>query len=185
VKSPLHACVLLLVGLVCLLGATACASSRAPALAPDDVRALGRGSKLTVVFFFSAHCPCQAAHDPRLRALHARYFSRGVKFVAVDAEATASTDVDDREAAARHYPFPIVSDPEGKLADALGAEFATFSVVIDEGGHVLYRGGIDSDRSHLTEDAQPWLDDALAALLLGNTPKIVESKALGCALQRK
>jgi peroxiredoxin len=163
----------------------ACAPSRTPDVAPDDVRSLGQGARLTVIVFFSAHCPCQAAHDPRLLALHARYSARGVKFVAIDAEVTAASDVDAREAKARNYPFPILSDPDGRLADELGAEMATFTVVIDEHGRVLYRGGIDSDRSHLTDDATPWLDDALEALLDGKAPKVASSKALGCALQRK
>lgn len=170
---------------ISIVALVACARPRTPDVAPDEVRALTAGAKLTVVFFFSAHCPCQSAHDPRILALHARYASRGVRFVAVDAEATAAVDVDAREAEYRHYPFGIVSDPDGKLADELGAEFATFTVVVDEAGRVLYRGGIDSDRSHLTDDAEPWLDEALAALLEGKPPKVAESKALGCALQRK
>jgi hypothetical protein len=168
----------------CLAG-LGCGRPRTPDVAPDDVRALTRDAELTVVFFFSAHCPCQSAHDPRLLALHARYAPRGVRFVAIDSEASAAEDVDAREAKARRYPFPIVSDPEGTLADELGAEFATFTVVIDHAGRVVYRGGIDSDRSHLTDDADPWLDHALAALVDGKTPPVVESKALGCALQRK
>ena len=170
---------------VLLLALVACARPRTPDVAPDDVRALGRGAPLTVVFFFSAHCPCQSAHDPRLRVLYERYAPRGVRFVAIDSEATAATDVDAREAKARGYAFPIVSDPDGAFADELGAEFATFTVVVDDHGRVVYRGGIDSDRSHLTDDAQPWLDDALGALIAGKTPRITESKPLGCALQRK
>ena len=179
--SPLRLSPALLVSISLL----ACAAPHPPDVAPHDVRALSHGAKLTVVFFFSAHCPCQAAHDARLRALFSRYSPHGVQFVAVDAEASASSEVDGREAQARGYPFPIVSDPDGKLADELGAGVATFTVVIDERGRVVYSGGIDSDRSHLTEGAEPWLNDALAALLAGKTPKITESKALGCALQRK
>ena len=170
---------------VVALALLGCSRPRTPDVAPDDVRALSRDAKLTVVFFFSAHCPCQSAHDPRLLALHARYAPRGVRFVAVDSEESAADDVDAREARARRYPFPIVSDPDGTIADERGAEFATFTVVIDHAGRVVYRGGIDSDRSHLTDDAEPWLDQALAALVDGKTPKVVESKALGCALQRK
>lgn len=170
---------------VLLLSLVACGRPRTPDVASDDVRALGKGAPLTVLFFFSAHCPCQSAHDPRLRDLYQRYAPRGVRFVAIDAEATAAVDVDAREARARGYPFPIVSDPDGELADELGAESATFTVVIDERGRVLYRGGIDSDRSHLTDDAELFLGDALASLVAGKLPKVATSKALGCALQRK
>ena len=44
------------------------------------------GTRLTVLFFFANHCPCQAAHDARLRELYALYHPRGVDMFAVDSE---------------------------------------------------------------------------------------------------
>jgi hypothetical protein len=172
--------------LLCL-GAAGCARQEIAlgARAPSEVETLTQGAQLTVIEFFSSHCPCQSAHDARLLALHARFAERGVRFVPIDSEATATPDADRSEAAARHYPFPIVSDPDGKLADALGASWATFTVVIDGAGRVRYRGGIDSDKSHLTDDAEPWLENAIDSLLSGRDPALSETKALGCALQRK
>jgi hypothetical protein len=145
--------------------------------------AIASGSKLTVVTFFSAHCPCQAAHDERLRALHAAYSGAGVAFVSVDAEVSASPARDADEAKARGYPFPIAQDRGGALAKALGAEYATYTVVIDREGRVRYRGGIDSDRTHVSDRGTFYLRDAIEALLAGGTPRVAESKALGCALQ--
>ncbi len=141
------------------------------------------GARYTVLEFFAAHCPCQAAHDARLRALHAAYATRRVRFYAVDSEAGASRERDAAEARARSYPFPVLLDPGGQLARSLGAEYATYSVVIDPAGAVVYRGGIDSDRLDLTRGARPYLKDALDDLLAGHAPRTAESKALGCALQ--
>ena len=139
--------------------------------------------RFTVVFFFDDHCPCQAAHDPRLRDLYAQYHPRGVDFVAVDPAHGATLDRDRAEAEKRAYPFPILLDPEGSLARGMGAEYATETFVLDRSGTVRYHGGIDSDRSHLQESASMYLRDALDDLLDGRPPRRAESKALGCALQ--
>jgi peroxiredoxin len=139
----------------------------------------------TVIVFFSALCPCQRAHDARLRELFAQYHPRGVEVVAVDAEATSTLASDREEARARSYPFPILSDPDGAVADALGAEYATYAVVVDGSGRVRYRGGLDSNRKYLTDDAKLWLRDALDDLLAGVEPAHAETTTLGCALRRR
>jgi hypothetical protein len=56
-------------------------------------------------------------------------------------------------------------------------------VVLDAQGRLRYHGGIDSDRSHLHDDAQPYLGDALVDLLSGRSPRVAEGKTLGCALR--
>jgi thiol-disulfide isomerase/thioredoxin len=137
-----------------------------------------------VVTFFSASCPCQRAHDPRLLEL-AEAFGDRVAFVAVDAEANSSLEVARREKERRGYPFPILSDPEGVLADALGARFATHTAVIDGEGRVRYFGGIDDDRNRLRPGARLHLRDALTALLAGAEPEHTRTKAFGCFLRRR
>jgi hypothetical protein len=57
-------------------------------------------------------------------------------------------------------------------------------VVLDGEGRVRYRGGIDSDRTHLHEDATPFLRLALDDLLAGRPPRVAEGKTLGCSLQK-
>jgi hypothetical protein len=106
-----------------------------------------------------------------------------VRFFAVDPEVGATVARDRVEAARRGYPFPILIDGGAKMARTFGAEFAGHAVVLDRDGRVLYRGGIDSDRAHLTDDATPFLGDALADLLAGRSPRLAESKPLGCALR--
>ena len=139
---------------------------------------------LTVVFFFSAACPCQRAHDARLQALAARYGPSGVQFLGVDSEYDATPAADAREARERGYPFPIWVDRGGALADALAAQYATYAVVFDAQGAIRYRGGIDSDKNRLHRDAAPYLDEAIQSLLAGRAPARTETRALGCALRR-
>jgi hypothetical protein len=107
-----------------------------------------------------------------------------VDVLAVDSEAGASRERSAKEAKARAYPFPILADPRGALADALGAEFATYTVVVDATGRVRYRGGLDSDRAYLTKDASLWVRNAVDRLLAGGSPDPAQAEALGCALRR-
>jgi hypothetical protein len=169
----------------------ACAPAVAPRSIPD--RALlgsdGRShplidpaARLTVIEFFSAHCPCQAEHDARLRDLAAAYAPRGVAFVAVDSERGAGVEADRAQAERRGYSYPILVDPGGAVARAMGAEFATYTIVVDRNRRVLFSGGIDSDRSHSTDDAVPYLRDALDDALAGRPSRHTDAKALGCAL---
>ncbi|HZU85637.1 MAG TPA: redoxin domain-containing protein [Polyangiaceae bacterium] len=190
----------LLAALLAVLGASACASPRAPSDlrsgVPSDVTLVGphgervdveraaRASRFTVLVFFSLDCHCFAAHEERLRALYREYVPRGVTVWIVDSEVRASRARDDAEAERRGLPFPILLDPGGKLADRLGAEYATYSVVLDAEARVRYSGGIDSDKTHLRADATPYLRDALDDLLAGRPPRLAVGKALGCALER-
>lgn len=183
-------------GLACLLAWAGCvpAAAPAPALpsvpliaadgAAQDARAIASASKLTAFVFFSTHCHCLDAHEGRLRALAEAYTPRGVRFVMVDSEVASSRELDAQEAKRRGYPFPIVGDHGAKLANAVGAQYATFTVLVDTTGRVLYRGGIDSDKKTLHADAQMFLRDALDDVLAGRRPRIAEGKTLGCALQK-
>ncbi|MGD0677262.1 MAG: redoxin family protein [Polyangiaceae bacterium] len=169
------------------------ASGRPPALTPSvplvsldgttrDARAVAARAPITVFIFFSAHCHCLDAHEARLRAIFDAYASRGVQFVMVDSEVMATPEADAVEAQRRGYRFPILLDRRAMLADALGAEYATYTVVVDSRGSVFYRGGLDSDKQHLHNDAKFYLRDALDDLLAGHRPRHPEGKTLGCAL---
>lgn len=142
-------------------------------------------ARFLVVTFFSADCPCQALHDGRLRELHERYGPRGVAVVSVNSEVRSSRDADAKEAERRAYPFPMLTDPEGVLAKAFGARFATYTVVLDREGKVRYRGGLDSDRTRLTDEAKHWVRMALDRLLAGEDPQPAQTKAFGCFLRRR
>jgi hypothetical protein len=160
----------------------------APLIGPHGeslgVRGLSELAPLTVLVFFSPDCDSLTLHDARLRALAAAYHPRGVQLFMIDSERRGSLERDAAEARRRAYGFPILLDRGARVADLLGAEYATFAVVLDSTGRVRYRGGIDSDRMYLHDDATTYLADALDDLLASREPRVTEAKALGCALQR-
>lgn len=149
-----------------------------------DARALASDATLTVFVFFSPDCHCLRQHEARLRDLDATFRARGVQFFMVDSEVRASIERDAEEARRRAYTFPILVDRGARLADAVGAEYAAYAVIVDRSGRLRYRGGVDSDKDHLHADATPYLRDALDDLLAGRDPRVANAKTLGCALQK-
>ena len=140
-------------------------------------------ASLTVLVFFSADCDCQAAHDARLRELAVHYRARGVAFFGVDSEVDATVARDAQEARRRDYPYPLLIDRGARLAQQLGAEYATYTVVLDAQGRTQYRGALDSDHMDLHDAATFYLRDALDDLLAGRPPRRARTEALGCALR--
>lgn len=161
-----------------VLPLAACAAAPPPATTVPF-----QGAPATVLVFYSPHCHCLSAHEARLLALYERYHPRGVQFYLVDSEVGATPERDAAEVRAHGYPFSMVTDAGAKLADQVGAKYASYAVVADAQGTIRYRGGIDSDAIHLTRDATPYLANALDDLLAGRDPRTPEAKALGCALQ--
>jgi hypothetical protein len=150
---------------------------------PLDVVAAAHRARLTVLVFFSPHCRCLDVHEARLLALHEAYRDSGVQFLMIDSEVGGSPERDAAEAKARNYAFPIVVDRGAELANALGARYASYSVVLDARGRVRYWGSIDSDKTHLHEDATPYLKNAIDDLLAGRAPRAASGEGLGCVLQ--
>jgi len=172
--------------LVFLSACVATAPARAPSLSlrgTDDASHALTDSRVTVIFFFSEHCPCVRAHDARLVALAGDFEKRGVRFLALDSEVGATIERDRDEARARAYPFPILIDEGGRAAKALGAEYATYSVVLGASGEVLYSGGFDSDHTHLSDHATPYLRDALDDVVANRAVRRAHTEPLGCALR--
>lgn len=145
------------------------------ASAEESLGARASRSPLTVLVFFSPDCPVQKAHDARLRELVATYAPRGVSFAAV--VTARSGDV----AAA---PMPVVEDPKAALANALGVDFSTHAIVLDRERRILYSGAIDSERTHLTSGAEPYLRNAIDAALAGRPVARPRTEPLGCPLAK-
>jgi len=188
-------CLIALFLLAFPLSSLGCAP-RAPLRFPEQVTLVGDDgrardlsrevsqSELTVFVFFAEDCPCVSAHEPRLKELWEMFEPQGVRIFLVDAEASASPEKSAREARARGYPFPLLSDPEGRLARAFDAEYATHSVVVDRQGEVRYSGAIDSDKTMLHKDARPYLAEVLGDLLAGKPPRHERTEPMGCVLER-
>ncbi|MGH7280313.1 MAG: redoxin family protein [Polyangiaceae bacterium] len=177
---------------LCIFSLGACASATPAAFsdsmltrngAPLTAHAAANGTSETVFVFYSNHCPCVAAHIERLRALQTRFAPENVRFWFVDSEVGATTARDTDLTKSRNLPFEMLIDADGKFARATGAEYASYTLVVDSEGRIRYHGGIDSDKSHLTGDAKLYLENALQDLASGRDVRVPEGKTLGCSLE--
>lgn len=135
-----------------------------------------------MLVFFVVGCRHLEVHDMRLRDLAHEYGPKGVTFYAVDSEMHGSLDVDRSEVIRHGYPFPILRDIGGRVAQRVGAKHAGYTVILDRRGTTRYRGAIDSDRFKLHDDRVAYLGNALEDLLAGKSPRVTESESFGCAL---
>jgi peroxiredoxin len=179
---------------VALVAATTAASAGQDPVLPDVSLASTNGqtyalrktvsnARFTVLVFFSAQCPCVTAHDERLSQLARDYDPKDVQFFLVDSEVGDAIERGRNEAQKRRYPFPILADPGGRLAQAFAVKFATTTLILDSTGAVRYRGGIDSERRQPNPAGRFYVKEALSALLAGKTPDLTETKSLGCYLR--
>ncbi len=139
---------------------------------------------LTVLLFFSSDCPVQKAHDARIRELVDAYGPRGVAFSAVVSEVGADVAAERAAAKQRGLGVPVLEDKDAALADALDVEYSTHAVVLDRERRVLYTGGIDSDRTHLSPKSSRWLANALDEALAGKPVSRAKTEPLGCPLRK-
>lgn len=184
--------------LVLTLGVAGCAGSGKPPAAPvagaftllgeqgepTPLDALLSRSPRTVLLFFTAECPVQKAHDERMRATVAKYRDKGVAFYAVQAEAGADMAAERAEAQRRQIGMPLLQDKGAALADALGVEYSTHVVLLDDKRVVHYSGAEDSERVKATSAVTPYLEQALDAMIAGKEPQVTRSEPLGCPLRK-
>ena len=92
---------------------------------------------------------------PRLAALATTYLDRGVDFLAIDSNASES--IADLAAYARESGanFPILKDPENRVADRLLAERTCESLVVDGRNRLRYRGAIDDQYGRVLAGISP------------------------------
>lgn len=129
----------------------------------------------TVVVFLSPVCPCSMSHEPVLSEMKKQFpkFS----FVGV---------IPEHAEALSHYqesklPFPLIKDPQARLAGQFRALKTPHVFVLGRSGEVLYRGAIDD--SHIASGAKTfYLKEALQAIAKGNKPDITETSPLGCTI---
>lgn len=152
-----------------------------------------KGEKATVIAFFGVSCPAARYYAPRLEELYETYGPRGVAFFGINANVSEGLR-DLRGYANEHgVRFPLLKDPENKVADLLGATRMVEMLVLDGQKVCRYRGRVD-DQYALTDrsvgvrkgkvEAQ-YLEDAIAAVIEGKSPPVATTDPLGCVIGRE
>lgn len=141
----------------------------------------------TVLVVTCNHCPYVVAWNPRLRAVAEDYLTRGVRFLAINANDAERYPADSPAAMARFvrdqdWPIPYAHDATQEVARALGAQVTPHVFVLDADQRLRYHGAPDADHEEPSQDAA-YLRDALDAVLAGSPPAIAETRPRGCTVK--
>jgi peroxiredoxin len=152
-------------------GKTVQGSSFSLADAQKDHRAV-------VVMFRSTLCPYSNSYNELLKSMTAEYGRKGVLFLAVHSDQWETEDDIRAHAGKYGHTFPVIRDPDGRLARLLKARRTPEVFLMDGDGKLRYHGRIAS------KIGTPDLRNALDALLAGRPIEPAVTKAFGCSIER-
>ena len=146
-----------------------------------------KGEKGTAVIFTCNECPYAKGYEDRLIAFANAYQSKGIAFIAINANDPKivpgdSFDAMVERAMEKQFPYPYVVDETQQIAAAYGAKVTPHIFLLDAGGSLVYRGRID-DSLKENEIKKRDLQAALDALVGGNAIQVAETKAFGCGVK--
>lgn len=147
-----------------------------------------KGPKGTLVVFTCNHCPWARAWAPRLIELGNTYREQGIGVIAIspndpkiypDDNLSAMEERSHRQG----MKFVYALDESGVTPKAYAATKTPEVFLFDAAGKLVYHGAIDDNAYEPDKVTQPYLRNALDAVVAGKTPALQSTKALGCAIQ--
>lgn len=141
------------------------------------------GREGTVFLFWANRCPWIDRYEERVQDLVKKFQSAGVQFVRISANAQASAQACRKRMQQQGYETPYVRDPDASFAKALGASQTPQVYLFNAQKRLVYTGSIDDSPSNPSRVQEPYLRDAISALLDGRTPEVQSTKPFGCTLK--
>jgi peroxiredoxin len=140
-------------------------------------------AKAIVIMFIATRCPVSNAYNKRMVKLNDMYASKDVVFLGINSNKQEDTDECKEHANDNGFNFPVLKDPENKVADKYKAEVTPEIFVINSKRELLYHGRIDNSRRK--DDVESYdLENALNEILEGKEVSVAETKAFGCTIKR-
>ncbi len=153
------------------------------------LRDVSQGKEATAVVFMCNHCPYVLAWLDRIIDAAREYAGEDVAFVGINANDAAKYPADSVErmqalAQERNLPFPYLRDESQEVARAYGAERTPEFFVFDRDLRLRYHGAPDSNYDD-AESAEPYLQNALDAVLDDKAPPVQDTTPVGCTIKWK
>ncbi len=150
-----------------------------------------RGTKATLVFFISNHCPYVIHVRDHFKSIYDDYNFRGVSFIAIGANDVDSYPIDAPEhmkelAEEKGWEFPYCWDESQEVAKSYKAACTPDFFLFDEDLKLYYRGQLDASRP---KNENPVtgndLRNALDLLLAGKESPKDQIPSIGCNIKWK
>lgn len=146
-----------------------------------------------IVVFTCNGCPYAKAYQDRIIELDKKYKSKGYPVIAINPNDTDLKPEDDLEgmkqrAEEKGFTFPYLKDANYEVFKEYGATRTPHIYVLTKQSSdlvVSYIGAIDDNYQDPSAVNEPYLANALDALLADKDPKPSFTKAIGCTIKQK
>jgi peroxiredoxin len=145
------------------------------------------------VIFHCNQCPYSKAYESRIKALDAKYASKGLPVLTINPNDPKINPEDSFEnmkirAKQEKYTFPYLVDDTQDIAKAYGAKATPHVYLLkktDKGLVVSYIGAVDNDTENVNDNRIRYVENAADALLAGKEIALTQTKAIGCSIKWK
>ncbi|MGD1852069.1 MAG: thioredoxin family protein [Cyanophyceae cyanobacterium] len=138
--------------------------------------------------FMCNHCPFVRSYLSRLMALQAEFSPQGITLLGINPNDPNKSLDDDFEAmkrfaAEQKLNFPYLWDSTQDVARSFQAEFTPQVFVVDSHFVLRYIGAIDDEPQSPDAVTEPYLRQALQAIVDGKPVSTTFSEATGCSIK--
>jgi peroxiredoxin len=149
-----------------------------------------KGKRVVVVVFTCNHCPYIQAYEERLLSLQRTFASRGVQFIAINANDSVAYPEDGFDNMVKHaqkkrFNFPYLRDKTQLIARAYGARYTPEAFVLNSLFRVRYIGRIDDNWQHPAKVKSHDLRSAIEAVLAHKKVENPVTHAIGSTIKWK
>lgn len=152
-----------------------------------------KAAKGFVVIFTCNHCPYAVAYEDRIVTLDKKYRPLGYPVIAINPNDAVAYPADSFEAMQKRakekgFTFPYLVDETQQVAKTYGATKTPHVYLLQKSNNKLvvkYIGTIDDNYQEADEVKEPYLANAIEALLAGESITTAETKAVGCSIKWK
>ena len=144
---------------------------------------LNKEKSATVVLFLATQCPIATDYAERIVALIKAYEAQNVQFIGINSNKQEKVEEISEYSEKHGFEFPVLKDPENKIADYFGARRTPEVFLLDPERILRYAGAIDNSPKAPTKN---YLQDALDLIIAGKEiPKTSKkTRAVGCTIKR-
>jgi peroxiredoxin len=141
--------------------------------------------KVVVLEWINWDCPFVKRHyeSGTFAKLADEFKDQGVVWLAVNSTHYATSEKDQAWIGQHSLPYPILSDPSGKVGKMYDAKTTPHMYIIDTNGTLVYAGGIDDDPQGESDNPVNYVEQALKEVVAGNPVSMPESKPYGCSVK--
>ncbi|WP_299368186.1 thioredoxin family protein [Winogradskyella sp.] len=152
-----------------------------------------KDAKGFIVIFTCNTCPYAVAYEDRIEALNKKYAKKGYPVIGIMPNDTDIKPGDNMEsmqarAKAKGFTFPYLMDKGQEIYPKYGATKTPHVYVLEKtkkGNVVKYIGAIDDNYKDAKDVKIKYVENAVDALLKGNSIEVDQTRAIGCSIKTK